>query len=135
MHSACLAEAVVVRRRWRRGAGDDVVGWTAGQSALNRGSSAVDTASGSVARSLQIAAVEVGVIEEVEEVHAELDPETFLHVPVLRQLGIHVCGWRAEAGTAGRQVGGEGPNRIPDQGEVVRVQDLVLASPGIAADR
>ena len=97
MHSTGLAKSGRTGRRRRSSVADDVIGWAARCAARRGCTSAVDTTGWVERRPFQVVAVEVGVVEEVEEVHAELDPEAFFHRPVLRQLGVHIRVWRAIA--------------------------------------
>src|SRR6185437_5071686 len=120
-------------------AGDHVVGWAARLSAWSatlhrrRSAAAKYGARRSKARAFEVGALKVCVIEEVEEVHAELDPVFLLHIPVLRQLGVHVGGWHVVAGATGRQVRREGSDCVSNQRKVVGIQNLVPVPAGVAA--
>ena len=73
---ACLAEAG--RRAGSRG--NDVIGWAARSCAGARDRIRRGTEAGA----FEVSAVEVRVVEQVEEVHAELDPHFLSDRPVLR---------------------------------------------------
>ncbi len=74
------------------------------------------------------------MVEEIEEVHAELKLVLLLDAPVLGQLGIHVGVGRAEAGAARRQVARESADRVANQREVLIVLNCGPFSSHIAAD-
>ena len=78
-------------------AGDDVVGRAAG-----RCRAAADQVAGAEAGSFELVTEEVRMVEQVEEVHAELQVEALVEGPVLCQLHIDVAGGRSEAITARR---------------------------------
>ena len=77
----------------------------------------------------EVAAVEVRVVEEVEEVHRELDPQLLLDHPILGQLAVHVGVRGPETGAARRQIGWECADRIPNQREMAVVHEIEAASP------
>jgi len=64
------------------------------------------------------------MVEDVEDVNAELDSVLLLNVPVFGQLCIHVRIRCAEAGTATLHVAWEGSEGIADQRETIRVENL-----------
>src|SRR5215470_3278006 len=87
-----------------------------------------------VVTGLEAAGAEVGMVEEVEEVHAELHAEALFEVPVLDHLYVEDPGIGAVANTAGSHLGVCSAKMIADQSERCRIQDLAAAHTGIAID-
>src|SRR5260370_21978802 len=82
----------------------------------------------------QAVGVEVRMVEEVEEVNAELHAIVFLEVPVLGQLHINVPGIRAKASATSHHLGISSAKMVANQGEGCGVQDLIAVGLVIAAD-
>ena len=72
-------------------------------------------------------AFEVRVVEDVERVHTELDPEAFFNEPVLCELEVKVSAMRTKAGAARGSIGRYCANGVTGQRERVRVPDLLSA--------
>jgi hypothetical protein len=95
------------------------------------GSTAIDRC-GSISGAFQGAAVEVWMVEDVEEVHRKLDAIALLERPILGHLHVQICcrGTKASPtllhGRGGRAEG------ISDKCEVVRVEDLRPLLTGVA---
>ena len=70
--------------------GDNIIGWTARRAIGPVSTSAEERSGWIISRAFQVRAVKVGVVEEIEEVHAELDSVLLLDVPVLCQLAVEV---------------------------------------------
>ena len=70
------------------------------------------------------AGIEIGVIQQIEEIQTELDRDQFVYLPVLihRKIGGYEIG--ASAVSAGSHVRGQCADLIADQSKRVRVDDL-----------
>jgi hypothetical protein len=100
---------------------NDIVRWRAGRRWI--------TAKQVVAG---IAVVEAGpfevcVVEDVERVHTELDPEAFLNEPVLCELEVKVSAMRTKASAARSRIGRYCANGITGQRERRWIPDLLSA--------
>jgi len=87
---------------------------------------------GSISGTFQGAAVEVWMVEEVEEVHRELDAIAFLERPILGRLQVKIRCRGAKARPTLLHTRGSSAEGVPDKCEVVRVEDLRAFLTGVA---
>src|SRR5664279_4231183 len=114
-----LPPAIRGRIRRPRLPGHDIVGRAAGRRTAFQ-------VAGAKACAFKVAALEVGMVEEVEEVETEFQSVVLSERPVLPQLHVKVARRRTVAGSAAG-----GTNRaqlIPDEGKRPRIKDLVPVS-------
>ena len=129
LYAICLTKDRAVLRDGagavhRRLAGDNVVGWAAGAGTTRHATV--------VARPFQISALKVGVIEQIEEVHAEFQVIALMNLPVLGQLHVDVAG--IGAGTRSATGCTDRADLITNKGERVRIEELIAVCPGVAID-
>lgn len=110
--------------------GNDVVGGTASCVPVRNRSIGVDRSAGAAVHvshwgEVSLVSAEVRVVQGVEEIQAELKSESLLKVPVLVDREVRIDQLWTMTDTARSGVGWDRADLIADQGEGIRIDDLI----------